>query len=344
MAILPFTAAIAPILYKSPWTETACVYLENFDFVSRTQVANLDAPENRDMVQEALGGILVNVQVEIREISSEARDLCGVSTVGLTVDNTIFTTTRVVRACVAHLTRAIITAAKSAPQAFFKDASEVINRVVVVAHFFECLADLDNIGGYFNRQLKLKDKAPSPRIQHGDTSLFMEQDEDVLNGASHLLGEGDGSTTNNTAEVHGSEMTADGHPILAPSGHTLQSAAIHERKDDPPKEEEGEEGEESVRAVSQLALSTSQSLAPVPQKSRRLVSRATRDYEALRAKFELLSQSHENLRRTLTERRRTEPNICQGNCFIDLEEADHLNWEKGQAIDALKISIARLQS
>jgi predicted nuclease with TOPRIM domain len=71
--------------------------------------------------------------------------------------------------------------------------------------------------------------------------------------------------------------------------------------------------------------------------SRGLVKRATRDYEALGA-------DNKSLRRKLANRRRTELNICQGNCFNDLEEADHRNWEKGQEIDSLKASIAVLQS
>lgn len=53
---------------------------------------------------------------------------------------------------------------------------------------------------------------------------------------------------------------------------------------------------------------------------------------------------NKSLRRKLANRRRTELNICQGNCFNDLEEADHRNWEKGQEIDSLKTSVAVLQS
>jgi hypothetical protein len=39
-------------------------YLDSFDFVSHIQLANLDAPENRDIVQDALEEIKSNVQGE----------------------------------------------------------------------------------------------------------------------------------------------------------------------------------------------------------------------------------------------------------------------------------------
>lgn len=90
MAVLPFTAPLLPMLLKSPWTEMACAYLASFDIVSHIQLANLDAPENREVVQDALEDIKLNVQRGIRDISTEARDIRGASTVGRTADNTSF--------------------------------------------------------------------------------------------------------------------------------------------------------------------------------------------------------------------------------------------------------------
>ena len=370
MPILPFTAAVAPILYKSPWTEMARAYLASFGFVSPIQLANLDAPENRDIVQETLEGILVNVQREIRDISTEARDLRGVITVGRTADDTVFTTTRAVRTCVAALTRTIITAAKSTPWGFHKDVSDVVHRMVVVTLFFECLADLDNIGGYFNYQLKPRDKAPSPEAQRHDTQreespLFMKEYEDVLGGTSESFGEGGDSTINTEAEAHGSEMTADSHALFPPAGHSLQSTAIHRREYDVPQEDEVSEDEVRVLGGSamgmdegaetgvvdqnkQVALPTIQAPMPVQSRNRRLVNRTTRDYEALTADFKLLSRTYKTLRRTFARRvvkcRRRELHVCQGNCFHELEEADHRNWEKGREIDSLKTSVAAMQS
>lgn len=92
----------------------------------------------------------------------------------------------------------------------------------------------------------------------------------------------------------------------------------------------------------QVALSTTQ--APTPLRARRLVNRVTRDYQALMADFELLCRAHESLQRQFANRRRTELKICQGDCFNDLEEADHCTWEKGEEIDSLKASVAGLQS
>lgn len=270
------------------------------------------------------------------------------------------------RTCVAALTRTIITAAKSTPWGFHKDVSDVVHRMVVVALFFECLADLDNIGGYFNYQLKPRDKAPSPESQRHDTQreespLFMKQYEDVLDGASESFGEGGESTTNTKAEAHGSEMTADSHALFPPAGHSLQSAAIHRREYDVPQEDEFSEDEVRVLGGSvmgmdegaetgvvdqnnQVALPTTQAPMPVQSRTRRLVNRTTRDYEALTADFKLLSRTYKTLRRTFARRvvkyRRRELHVCQGNCFHELEEADHRNWEKGQEIDSLKISVS----
>ena len=145
MAFLPFAARLVPMLLKSPWTEMACAYLASFDFVSHIQLANLDASENREIVQDALEEIKLNAQRETRDISTEARDLRGASTVGRTADNTIFATNQAVRTCVAELARYIFTTAQSAPWAFYRESADVTHRMVIIAIICEALADLDNI-------------------------------------------------------------------------------------------------------------------------------------------------------------------------------------------------------
>jgi len=365
MAILPFTTALVPILLKSPWTEMARAYLESFDFVSHIQLANLDAPENRALVQESLEEIRSNVQEKIREISTEARDLRSISTVGRTADNTIFKTTQAVRTCVAELTKYIITTAQSAPWRFHRESADVTRRMVIISIICEALTDLDNIGGYFNYQLKPKEKASSPQHDriHNDTQreespLFVEHDDDshamehdALGGASDVFGHGGDSDSimddcqaaqgkvlyqrtesassksgfTNTARIGGGDM-----PGMSEGAGTGDRPIVQDRDQNKP--------------MAQSTLSTSRSPAPDPQKSRRLVSRATRDYEVLKANFKLLSRAHESLKRKLSKRRRIELNVCQGNCFNDLEEADHRNWKKGQEIDSLKVSVASLQS
>jgi hypothetical protein len=247
--------------------------------------------------------------------------------------------------------------------------------MAVVALFFECLADLDNIGGYFNSQLKPRDKSPTPQFQRDDTQreespLFMEQDKDVLNGASNPFIETCDDTTDTTAEARGSDLTVNDHTLLAPVSHALQNAAIRGREDDFPQVDEvaeearvggsnalgwirGAETEPRSTVLAkgrneQVTLPTPQAPTSVHSRTRRLVTRATRDYEALKADFTFLSWTHKSLRRKFAKRiikyRRRELHVCQGNCFNDLEEADHSNWEKGREIDALNASVAELQS
>jgi hypothetical protein len=364
MALLPFNVALVPVLLKSPWTEMTCAYLDSFDFVSHVQLANLDAPENRDVVQDALEEIKSNVQGEIREISTEARDVRGFSTVGRTADNTIFTSTRAVRTCVAELARYIFTTAQSAPWKFHKENSDVIHRMVIISIICEVLVDLDNVGGYFNYQLKPKEKASSPQHErtHGESQreespLFMELydndhavQQDALGGASDLFD--DGGASNSIMDIDQAaqdEMLHQRTENASSYGSFLNTARISgsgvlgingraETEDRPSVQNKNQN-----RKMAQLTLSTGRSPVSVPQKSRRLISRTTRDYEVLKANFKLLSRAHESLKRKLANRRRTELNVCQGNCFNDLEEADHRNWEKGQEIDSLKASVAGLQ-
>jgi hypothetical protein len=363
MAALPFTTALVPMLLNSPWTEITCAYLERFDFVSHIQLANLDAPENREIVQDAVEEIKSNVQREIREISTEARDLRDVSTVGRTADNTTFTTTRDVRTCVAQLARYVITKAQSAPRKFHKESADVTHRMVIISIIYEALADLDNIGGYFNDQLKPKDKASNPHQEHThdetqreESPLFMEQDDDprpveqdALGGASGLFGDGDDSNSIMDAYQLQS-VTVNGHEEV-PQEHEVSEEARIGGGDVLEMNESAETGDhpsvqdrDQNRQMAHLTLSTSQPAAPIPQQSRKLVSRATRDYEVLMANYKALSRAHESLKHKLAKRRRAELNVCQGDCFNDLEEADHRNWEKGQEIDALKSSVAGLQS
>ncbi|GAB7327294.1 hypothetical protein MBLNU13_g11177t1 [Cladosporium sp. NU13] len=313
-------------------------------------MANLDAPENREVVEEMLEEIQSNVQREIRDISTEARDLRGVSTVGRTADNTIFTTTRAVRICVAELARYIFTTAQSAPSKFHAESAEVTHRMVIIAIICEALADIDNIGGYFNCQLNPKTTNPEQSLTHDDprheeSPLFMEQDEDLdtrahdaLGGASDVSGEGGNSdspmdTTADDEKARDdvyhqrteSASSDSGFSNTQELGMLVENARGNEEAGDHPSVQETDEER-------QLALSATQ--APIPMRGRRLLSRAARDYEA----------DKKRLRRKLANRRRTELNICQGNCFNDLEEADHRNWEKGQEIDSLKASVAGLQS
>lgn len=319
------------------------------------QLANLDAPENREIVQEALEEIQLNAQMEIRDISEEARDLRGVSTVGRTADYTIFETTRAVRVCVAELAKHIFTTAQSAPWGTHKESSDVTHRMVIIAIICEALADFGNTGGYFNCQLEPKHKAPSPQYSHAhddtqreESPLFMELDEnphtleqDALGGASDVFGGGgnSGSLMDTTADDEKAEDDVSRQCTgSTPVGSSFTDSQEVGKlvKDARRNEETGhhpsvEEMNEEVRAAPSIAQ------APSPMTSRGLVKRATRDYEALRA-------DNKSLRRKLANRRRTELNICQGNCFNDLEEADHRNWEKGQEIDSLKASIAVLQS
>lgn len=342
MAVLPFTAPLLPMLLKSPWTEMACAYLASFDIVSHIQLANLDAPENREVVQDALEDIKLNVQRGIRDISTEARDIRGASTVGRTADNTSFATTQAVRTCVAELAKYIFTTAQSAPWAFYEESADVTHRMVIIAIICEALADLENIGGYFYRQLKPKLKVTNPKqsLTHDDpqreeSPLFMEHDEDVdalahdaLGGPSDGFGEGgnsdslmdttadDGAARDDMFHQHMGSAPSDSSFTDTQDLGKLQS--FHEMDEEMP-----------------VAPSTTQ--APTPMRARRLLSRATREHEALMA-------DNKSLRRKLANRRRTELNICQGNCFNDLEEADHRNWQKGQEIDSLKISVAVLQS
>ena len=355
MAILPFTAALVPMLLKSPWTEIARSYLASFNFVSHIQLANLDAPENREIVQEALEEIQFNVQLEIRDISTEARDLRGVSTVGRTADNTIFETTRAVRACVAELAKHIFTTAQSAPWGFHKESSDVTHRMVIIAIICEALADFGNIGGYFNYQLKPKLKAPSPQhsrshddTQRGESNLFMGLDDDphtlekdALGGASDVFGEGgnsgslmDTTADDETAEYDKFHQYTGGTPVDSSSTDSQEVGKLV--KNARRNEEIGDHL--SVREMDEeIRVASSTAQAPAPMRARRLVQRSTRDYEALMA-------DNKSLRRKLANRRRIELNICQGNCFNDLEEADHRNWEKGQEIDSLRTSVAVLQS
>jgi len=323
----------------------ACAYLASFDFVSQIQLANLDAPENREVVQDALEEIKLNVQSEIRDISTEARDLRGASSVGRTADDTIFTTNQAVRTCVAELARHIFTTAQSAPWGFYKESADVTHCMVIVAIICEALADLDNIGGYFNCQLKPKLKATNPEqsltqddtvdTQHEESPLFLEQDEDLdalahdtLGGVSDVFGEGSNSDSLMYTTADDGETRDDmSHQRM---GSTPSNSSFTNTQDLGKLPSFHEVDEEMP-----MAPSTTQ--APTPMRARRLLSRATRDHEALMA-------DNKSLRRKLANRRRTELNICQGNCFNDLEEADHRNWEKGQEIDSLKTSVAVLQS
>ena len=301
MATLPFTTALVPILLKSPWTEIARSYLASFNFVSHIQLANLDAPENREIVQEALEEIQINAQVEIRDISAEARDLRGVSTVGRTADNTIFETTRAVRACVAELAQHIFTMAQSAPCDIHKGSADVIHRMVIIAIICEALADFGNTGGYFNCQLKPKLKAPSPQYSHAhddtqreESPLFMELDEDphtleqdALGGASDVFGGcgNSGSLMDTTADDEkaeddvsrqctGSTPVGSSFTDSQEVGKLVKDARRNEQTGHHPSVVEMNE---EVRAAPSIAQ------APTPMTSRGLVKRATRDYEALGA-------------------------------------------------------------
>jgi hypothetical protein len=365
MAVLPFNVALVPVLLKSPWNKMTRAYLDSFDFVSHIQLANLDAPENRDIVQDALEEIKSNVQGEIREISTEARDRRGVSTVGSTADNTIFTSTRAVRTCVAELARHIITTAQGAPWQFHKENSDVIHRMVIISIICEALTDLDNVGGYFSNQLKPKDRAPSPQhkrthdnTQREESPLFMEQDDndwavqqDALGIASDFFG--DGGASNSIMDIdqaaqdkmlHQRTENASSDSSFTNTAHIAGGGVLGMNEGAETGYRPSVQNRDQNRQMAQLTLSTGRSPASVPQKSRRLTSRAERKYEVLMANFKLLSRSYKILQRKLAKRRRAELNVCQGNCFNDLEEADHRNWEKGQEIDSLKASVAGLQS
>jgi hypothetical protein len=237
--------------------------------------------------------------------------------------------------------------------------------MVIISIICEVLADLDNVGGYFNCQLKPKEKASSPQhertyddTQREESPLFMEQDDndhavqqDALGGASDFFD--DGGASNSIMDLDQTAQDEMHHQRTEnPSsyGSFLNTARIGgggvlgmnegaETGDRPSVQNKNQN-----RKIAQLTLSTGRSPVSVPQKSRRLISRATRDYEVLVANFKLLSRSHKSLQRKLAKRRRTELNVCQGNCFNDLDEADHRNWEKGQEIDSLKLSVAGLQS
>jgi hypothetical protein len=388
MAALPFTPAVTESLSSNPvWTVLACTYLSRFNVVWHLQRANLDAPENRDIVEDTLNN-MKNNPGEILAISIEARDSSGVNEVGRVEEDTIFETIDGVKTCIVEITEYIFTTAQNAPWGFPEDRSARLHRMVIIAISCEVLADLGNIGGYFNHQLytkhkqvKTPEKSKTRKNRGGndgshlgsdleqevepehkrartegpgdDSPLFMEQDEDF-------------HTVEHDHDVSW-ELFDQGYPSILDTtvdDQTAQDGMVHQRADgvssnsslnnirEPGKfvknahrVEEIGGGRPSLGDLDeerQVALSTTQ--ASTPLRARRLVSRTTRDYEALMKDFKLLSQTHESLQRQFAKRRRVELNVCQGNCFNDLEEADHRNWEKGQEIDSLKASVAGLQS
>jgi len=183
MAILPFTAAVVAMLYKSPWTETACVYLSRSNIVLHLQRANLDGPENRDIVQDTLNNIQINALAEILIIATEARDSRRASDVGRKDVDTVFETTQAVRTCIAELAEYIFQIAQNAQWDFGVDTSDRTRRVVIIALCCEALADLGNTGGFFNRQLytKLKrvetpEQSNTRKIRGGKDSTHLDSD------------------------------------------------------------------------------------------------------------------------------------------------------------------------
>jgi len=394
MAILPFKAAVASTLSSNPaWTVLACTYLSRFNFVWHLQRANLDAPENRDIVEDMLADILANPG-EILAISIEARDSRGVSEVGRVEEDTIFGTIKAVKTCIAEITEYIFTTAQNAPWGFPEDRVPRTHQMVIAAISCEVLADLGNVGGYFNHQLYTKRKqVKSPeqskrsKVRGGndsahldsdleqeaaeqealeperkrarietpgdDSPLFMEQDEDPHaveydhDAAWDLFDQGYPSILDTTVD----DQAAKDEMVHQRTGSVSSDSSFKYTHELGKFVEDARRGEETggerpslgdVDEETQVALSTTQ--APTPQRARRLVNRATRDYQALKTDFELLSRAHESLQRQFAKRRRTELNVCSGDCFNDLEEADHRNWEKGQEIDSLKASITGLQS
>ena len=420
--MLPFTPTVVPMLSSNPpWTELACAYLESSDFVSHVQLANLDGPENRSIVRETLEEIQVNTLEEIRNIATEARELRSVRNIGGVSDNTLFETTQAVRTCVAELTEGITTTAKKAPWGFHEHRLDLTHRLVVIAIICEVLADLDNIGGYFNYQLepkhriappeqsaqrqarggrngtrlntgvvqedeKTRPEAPKPQrkrtrsnAQREESPLFVEQDDIVQNV--------DDDTPKRPYDRFGafSNIIEDG---VAEDGHAISDELFHKRTRSTSSDEScinlhelgrlskkartgrgdlqevvegaGTASSQSVQDTNQdvhARLPATQALTPFHPRGRRLRSRSmssffqaepARDYEALNVDFDFMAKTCEKLGRTLEERvekfRRRELNVCQGDCFEQLEEADHRNWEKSQENDSLKASVAELQS
>lgn len=183
MAILPFTAAVVSSLSSNPaWTILAYTYLSRFNFVCHLQRANLDAPENRDIVEDTLNNIQANPG-EILAISIESRDSSGASEVGRVEENTIFETIQAVKTCIAEITEYIFTTAQNAPWGFPEDRVPRTHRMVIVAISCEVLADLGNIGGYFyhqlyakRKQVKRPEQSKRSKMRGGNDSVHLDSD------------------------------------------------------------------------------------------------------------------------------------------------------------------------
>lgn len=184
------------MLHKSPWIESACVYLSRSNLVSHLQRVNLGGPENHDIVQDTLNGIEINALGEILAIADEARESRRVSDVGRVEQDIVFETTQAVRTCLAELAEYIFRMAQHAQWDFGVDSSDRTHRMTIIALCCDVLANLDNIGGYLNRQLYTKRKrAESPKqskarqIRGGKDSTHLdselEQEAEVSN-KTHL--------------------------------------------------------------------------------------------------------------------------------------------------------------
>ena len=374
MAILPFTAAIVPMLHKSPWTETACVYLSRSNLVLHLQRLNLDGPENRDIVQDTLNDIQINALGEILIIATEARDSRRVGNVGRMEEDTVFETTQDVRTCIAQLTENIFQIANNAQWEFGVETADRTRRMVIIALCCEALADFGNIGGFFNRQLYTKRKQVETPEQSKTRKTRGGKD------TTHLDSDLEQDAVKPQQKAHQPErkrarIDIPGHesPLFMEQDEEFQAvgqdALDGGRADDlfdkdfksildataDKSDEEAETGDlpevHGAGQIGQAALPTIHAPTSVPWRIRGRAMHTfldQKDYKALKADFDFMERTCKSLRRTFAKRvakfRRRELHVCQGDCFHALEEADHRNWEKGQEIDSLKASVAGLQS